>query len=165
MLKKIISITFILHTHIPKCYNGIEVYGSACNEHMNKLQVQQNRSLNVLFQKHYRTHTRDLYKDLNLLKVPAIRNVQIANILYKHKQGVLPPSFKKYFIWVMEFHDHVTRNVNKLHIRQPINANGRKWTKYQGACIWKKLPDAVKNCLIFRHLIKKKPHYLELPNC
>ncbi len=26
---------------------GIEVYGSACNEHMNKLHVQQNRSLRV----------------------------------------------------------------------------------------------------------------------
>ncbi len=36
---------------------GIEVYGNACNEYINKLQVQQNRSRKMLFQKHYRTHT------------------------------------------------------------------------------------------------------------
>ncbi len=77
-------------------------------------------------QKHYRTHTCDLYKDLNLLKVPAIKNVQIANTVYKHKQGVLPPAFKNYFIWAREFHDHVTCNANKLHIRQPINKNSKK---------------------------------------
>ncbi len=35
---------------------GIKDYGSACNEHMNKLQVQKNRSLKILFQKDYRTH-------------------------------------------------------------------------------------------------------------
>ncbi len=79
-----------------KILYGIEVYASACNEHMNKIQVQQ---------KHYRTHTCDLYKDLNLLKVPATKNVQIANIMYKHKQGVLLPVFQNYFICVREFHD------------------------------------------------------------
>ncbi len=31
-----------------------------------------------------------------------------------------------------EFHDHVTRNANKLHMRQLINENDRKMTKYQG---------------------------------
>ncbi len=61
-----------------KILYGIEVYGSACNEHINTVQVQQNRSLKILFQKHYRTHTCNLYKDINLLKLPAMKNVQIA---------------------------------------------------------------------------------------
>ncbi len=39
---------------------------------------------------------------------------QIANIVYKHKQDVLPPAFKNYFIWVVEYHDRVTHNANKL---------------------------------------------------
>ncbi len=34
----------------------IEVYGSACNIYMKQIQVEQNRSLKILFQKHYRTH-------------------------------------------------------------------------------------------------------------
>ncbi len=60
----------------------IEVYDNACNEYINILQVQQNRSLKILFQKHYRTHTHDLYKELNLLKIPNMKNPQIANLVY-----------------------------------------------------------------------------------
>ncbi len=41
-----------------KILYGIEVYGSACNTYMKQIiQVQHNRSLKILFQKHYRTHT------------------------------------------------------------------------------------------------------------
>ncbi len=57
--------------------------------------------------------------------VPAIN---IANIVYKPKQGILPTVFKNYLIWIREFLDHVTHNANKLHIRQSINENGRTIT-------------------------------------
>ncbi len=40
-----------------KILYGIEVYGSACNVYMKQIQVQQNRSLKILLQKHYNTHT------------------------------------------------------------------------------------------------------------
>ncbi len=68
-----------------KILYSIEVYGSVSNAHMNKIQVQQNKSLKILFQK---SPKGACYK----------KNVQIANIVYKHKQGVLRPAFKNYFI-------------------------------------------------------------------
>ncbi len=61
---------------------GIEVYGNACNEYINKLQEQQNRSLKILFQKHYRTHIHDLYKELNILKITNMKNTQIVNLQF-----------------------------------------------------------------------------------
>ncbi len=48
-----------------KILYGIEVYAHV---YINNLQVQQNRSLKIVFQKHNRTHTHNLYKELNLLK-------------------------------------------------------------------------------------------------
>ncbi len=51
---------YFAYTYSKMLY-GIEVYGNACNEYINKLQVQQNRLLNILFQKHYRTHTHMIY--------------------------------------------------------------------------------------------------------
>ncbi len=96
----------------------IEVYRSACNTYMKQLQVQQNRYLKILFQKHYRTHTHDLYKNLNLLNGQNIKNVQTANLAYKHKQSLLPPVCNDYFPWGDEVHSHVTCNSAKLHIRQ-----------------------------------------------
>ncbi len=93
--------------------------------------------------------------------MPAIKNVQIANIVYQRKQGVRHPAFRNYFTWVREF-----RNVKKLHIRQPINENSRKITKYHGAYIWNKLPDAVTKLPSFPTFKKKiKTHCLELQNC
>ncbi len=119
------------------------MYGSACNAYMKQIQVQQHRSLKILFQKHYRTHTRDLYKNLNLLNFQNIKNVQTADLVYKHKESLLPPVFNEYFIWGNEVHSHVTRNSAKLHIRQSLNENGKKMLQYQGPYIWNKLPEAV----------------------
>ncbi len=49
-----------------KIFYGIEVYGSACNTYMKQIHVQRNISLRILFQKHYGTHTYDLYKNLKI---------------------------------------------------------------------------------------------------
>ncbi len=51
-------------------------------------------------------------------------------------------------------------------IRQPINENGRKMTKYQEAYIWNKLPAAENKSPSFLTFKKKiKKHYLQLQNC
>ncbi len=47
---------YFAYTYSKMLY-GIEVYGNACNEYLNKLKVHKNRSLKILFQMHYRTHT------------------------------------------------------------------------------------------------------------
>ncbi len=70
---------YFVYTYSKILY-GIEVYGSACNKHMNKIQVQPNRSLTFLFQKHYRTHTCDQNKDLNILEVPAIKMYRLQTL-------------------------------------------------------------------------------------
>ncbi len=120
------------------------MYGSTCNTYIKQIHVQQNISLKILFQKYYRTYTHDLYKNLNLLNVQNIKNVQIANLAYKHKQSLVPPVFNEYFTWGNEVHSHVTCNSAKLHIRQPLNENGNKMLQYQDSYIWNKFQEAVK---------------------
>ncbi len=144
-----------------KIFYVIEEYGSACNTYMKQIQVQQNRSLKILFHKHYRTHTHDLYKYLNLLNVQNIKDVQTVNLAYKHKQSLLPPVFNEYFTRGNVVHSHVTHNSAKLHIRQPLNENGKRMLQYQGPYIWNKLPEAVINSQNAFTLKKKvKKHYL-----
>ncbi len=104
-------------------------------------------------------------KNLNLLSVQNIKNVQTANLAYKQKQSLLPPLFNEYFTWGNEVHSHVTRNSAKLHIRQPLNENDKKMLQYQGPYIWNKLPEAVKNSQnLFTFQKKVKNHYLEVQN-
>ncbi len=105
-------------------FYGIEVYGNACNENLNNLH--QNRSLTILFQKHNRTCTHDLYKELNVLKIPNMKNTQIANLVHKHKQSMPPPVFDEYFTHVNDIHNHLTHTSLKLLIKQPHNEKGQK---------------------------------------
>ncbi len=70
-------------------------------------------------------HTSDLYRELNLLKVPLIQNVQIASIVFKHKLNSLPPIFINYFTCSIEIHTYATLNTIKLHVKQPLNDNGK----------------------------------------
>ncbi len=110
-------------------------------------------------------HTSDLYRELNLLKVPLIHNVQIACIVFKHVLNSLPPVFKNYFTCSNEIHTHATRNTTKLHVRQPLNENGKKMIKYFGAHIWNMLPESVITSPSLPSFKKNlKRHYLNLQN-
>ncbi len=71
-------------------------------------------------------HISDLYRELNLLKILLIQNLQIASIVFKQKLNFLPLVFKHYFTCSSEIHTHATRNTSKLHVRQPLNDNGKK---------------------------------------
>ncbi len=96
-----------------------------------------------MFQKHYRTHTHDLYKELN--QDNKDENVQIANLVYKDKQNMLPQVFDEYFTHGNEIQNHITRTSLNLHIKQPHNENGKKILKYQGPHIFNKLPKSIVN--------------------
>ncbi len=52
-----------------------------------------------------------------------MKNPQIANLVYKHKQSMLPPVFDEYFTRVNEIHNHLTRTSLNIHIKQPHNEN------------------------------------------
>ncbi len=146
-----------------KLLYGIELYGMAGKDLMRKLQVQQNRTLKILFQKHYRTHTKDLYAELNLLQIQNMRNSQVANLVFRQKHNILPAIFANYFTWGNEIHDHVTRNVDKIHVRQPYNDNGKKMMKYQGPHIWNKLPNSVTDAASLPTFKKKvKIYFLDI---
>ncbi len=144
---------------------GSEVYGNACNEYINKLQIQQNRSLKILFQKHYRTHTHDLYTEQNILKITNMKIAQIANLVYEHKQSMLPPVFDEYFTHGNEIHNHLTRTSLNLQIKQPIMKMVIFLNKYQGPQIFSKLLKSIVNSPCFHTFKKKvKTHYLEIQN-
>ncbi len=68
-------------------------------------------------------------------------------ILYTNTNKVCYLQFlmSTYFTWENEVHSHVTHNSAKLHIRQPLNENGKIMLQYQGPYIWNKLPEAVIN--------------------
>ena len=126
-----------------KLLYGIEVYGQANKTTMQPLQIQQNRSIKVLFNKEPHMHTSELYKTLKLLQIRNMYNVQLAQFVYKHQNNLLPSIFEHYFTTIKAVHNHHTRSYNKLYIPNPINEISKKSIKYMGANVWNSLPKDV----------------------
>ena len=110
---------------------GIEVYGSAAKTIINQLYVTQNKLLKVLFNKHYRYHTNNLYRELKLLKSEDIFNSLLLQFVHRTVRNNCPKPFKDYFKTRETVHGFDTRNKNdlvKIVLRQ-IMENEQSITK------------------------------------
>ncbi len=52
-----------------------------------------------------------------------MKNAQIVNLIYKHKQSMIPPVFYAYFKHGNEIHNHLTHTSLNLHIQLSHNKN------------------------------------------
>ena len=71
----------------------------------------------------YNTHIEPLFKELRLLKVNDIFDVQCLKFWYKFVNKKLPNYFKDMFQYNYELHDIVTRNHDRLHL-YPTRTSG-----------------------------------------
>ena len=89
----------LFHAHInSRLKYGLEVYGHTTKNNIQKLQVLQNKSLKVLFNKDWYTPTSQLHKDLQLLKLVDNFNHSILQMVYMQRNNLLPPIFDDYLI-------------------------------------------------------------------
>ncbi len=102
------------------CYSiiayGIEVYGTASQRSIGKLQVIQNKILKILYNKDWYTPTVILHKDLKLLQICNIFSLFNLVFLYQQQNKELPEIFSYYCIARNDLHDRYTRNRKDLHI-------------------------------------------------
>lgn len=143
---------------LSKIEYGIEAYGKASCTALNKVQVQQNRALKILFNKDYFTHTQTLHKDLDKLLVKDIYKLSISKFVYKFKKELLPDIFDKTFISNSLMHQHNTRQKHSLHRFNPGNNLGELKISHQGSIFWNSLPLKVresKSLKSFSNKVKK----------
>jgi len=134
---------------------GIEVYGRADSTVIKKVQTQQNRSLKILYDKDYYTPTTTLHKELNLLLVKDIYNLNIAKFVYKQKHDLLPEIFTNLFTENNQIHKYKTRQTNNIHQKHPVNKFGKLTTDYQGANIWNNIPNSIRTLKTVKTFSKK----------
>ncbi len=101
---------------------GIETYGRATATKLKQVQIQQNKSLKILFDKDYYIPTKELHRDLSLLQVQEIfklYHVYCLKFVYK-QHFLLPDIFDTYFTNNNNnVHQHNARQKHGLHVRQP----------------------------------------------
>ena len=138
-----------------KIQYGIEVYGRAKLSTLKRVQTQQNRALKILYSKDYRTPTKTLYKDLDLLMVTDIYKICIAKFVYKQKNGLLPEIFDNLFKENNQVHSHNTRQINNIHHKRTRNNYGQITTENQGTNIWNSIPVEIRNLKTMKNFCRK----------
>ena len=134
---------------------GIEVYGRANHAILNKVQIQQNRSLKILYNKDFYTPTKQLHKDLNVLMVKDIYKLSNAKFVYKYKNNLLPEIFENLFIDNKHFYKYNTRQSNNIHLTKANGKYGDMKIAHQGATIWNSLPLKIRNLKTVRNFSRK----------
>ncbi len=82
------------------------------------------RCLKTVYQKDWVTHTNDLHKEMNVLKVENIFKHSMVQLIYKQRYNLLPDLFDSYFKPKNEIHNLQTRNAHKLNV---IRVKNQLW--------------------------------------
>ena len=126
-------------------------------ERISKLQK---RALRIMTNSRYNAHTEPLFKQLTLLKVKDIFDVQCLKFWYKFVNNKLPKYFRDMFKFNHELHDIVTRNHDCLHLYPTRTSGARNVLRHHIPELLTKFPqyliDRIKtHCIYsFAHQIK-----------
>ena len=108
------------------------------------------------------SHSDPIFKELELLKLSDIRQLELAKLMFSLNHSLLPSKFNNYFSLNKQVHSHATRYANDFHL--PFcRTNLRKFSvSFQGPTYYNSLEDDIKesNSLpLFKTKLKKKIIY------
>ena len=93
----------------------------------------------------YQDSTTTLFKQLKLPDIFQLNTLLTSLFMYSQRAGMLPNTFKNYFVQNKQFHQYNTRSSAKLHIRYTRTNYGKFSLKARGAKLWNNLPDEVRD--------------------
>jgi len=125
----------------PHLLFGIEVYGVACDNVLDRLLKLNNRILRILLREKRDSHVRDLYVKYNVLPVSLLYRMKVLQIVHKciHHRILMPVIYHNLFVFNNTVHQHDTRNSGSLHM-SCTNAMGNLCLKVRGSKFWNMLP-------------------------
>jgi len=90
---------------------GIMLWGpSSLQKHINSLTKIQKNSVRVIKNAKYNAHTNNYFKELKILKIPDIIELELLKFTYCFVNTLLPAPLTQIFKTNSEFHDYQTRN-------------------------------------------------------
>ena len=123
---------------------GIEIYGTAGNTKLNKIQTLQNKLMKLLTKRDYLEPTNQLHAELNILKVKDIHRHKTLQFVYNCISGNQIATFFNYFSTRETQNQLQLRNRNELNRRAIRTEIGRSTVQHTGATLWNDIPNNVK---------------------
>ena len=132
---------------------GIEVYGHCANEYLSKLQILQNKLLKLLLKLDRRTSTNQLHRDLSLLKVSDIHDVNMLCFVNNCRATRCPETFCNYY--QVRRTERELRNNDHLDVPRARTEMGLSSCNIKGAKLWNKHFTTV-NSYLYKKCFKAK---------
>ena len=136
----------------------------------------QKRAMRIMTLSKYNAHTEPLFKELKLLKVKDIFDVQCMKFWHKFTNGLLPKFFRCMFRYNHEIHDIETRSHDSLHLFPTRTSGARLVLRHYIPELLQKLPDDVSRKVrthsidtfvshVKTYLIDLYSYVCSVPNC
>ena len=127
-------------------FDYCNIFWESCGEEIrNRLQTLQNRAARVVTSSGYDRRSIDILDELGWDNLEARREKQLATIMYKLKNQLLPDHLTQIFISTNAIHPLNLRNsIHNLFLPRPFTEPGKNSFHYRGAVLWNSLSNTVK---------------------
>ena len=129
----------------------ITVRGNAFDKHLKILATLQNKAVKLISGTQWRDHV--LHLKLQLLKLNDLYFYEVAKLMHKHKQKILPMALSTFFAPVKAIHTRSTRLASSelnLQLHRYKSQKLQKNVQYQGVKVWNSVLQDMKQ-LPFNH--------------
>ena len=156
------SMTFTFETEIKvpiffQNTRNVLFYGRKTN--LRRLVSLQKRVIRIISKSTFDSHSDPIFKELELLKLFVIRQLELGKLMFSFNHSLLPPKFNDYFSLNKQVHSYATRYANDFHL--PFcRTNLRKFSvSFQGPTYYNSLENDIKQSYSlnsFKTKLKKK---------
>ena len=158
------TLTMIYYSLIyPFLLYGIPIWGNADDVHLKSIFTIQKKVVRLISNKdnyigdtYNREPSAPLFKNLNILSIYDIFNVETLKFVYDSLTKANPTQFHNYFIYPTNSYNTAANRNNNLNIPSVRTTTyGIKSLKYTGSLLWNNLPSSVRNVSSRKQFSKK----------
>ena len=146
----------LVYSYLHYC---IIVWGSMYKTNLHRLVSLQKRVIRIISKSTFDSHSDPIFKELELLKLFDIRQLELGKLMFSFNHLLLPPKVKNYFSLNKQVRSYATRYANDFHLPFCRTSFRKFSVSFQGPSYYNSLETDVKesNSLhSFKTKLKKK---------
>ena len=130
---------------LPYLNYGILAWGNTHKSLIDRLLLLQKKSLRIIHNSAFRSHTDPLFVDSRILKINDLHLFHLGQFMYNFYRKTLPHVFDAMFPLNRSFHDYPTRQSNEFHLPRFRTLLAKNTFMYDGPRFWNSLSQDIKN--------------------
>ena len=125
---------------------------------LSRIEIFQKRAVRAIAEIQYRESTHHVFKELNIIKVQEINNLQTSFFMFKFHNNQLPKNLSDIFSANYQIHSYGTRHADDCHLSRKSTTLGQYSLTFQGSKIWNSIDFKTRNIKsfnLFKNIIKR----------